>query len=91
MEENVNEVIEENQTINTTETVEEVKEETAVTEESQWEELPWNKNERYIPTEYQIINYRQSWKKCHCGRQTWFNDNFCPACGQRLGRPSMDE
>lgn len=50
-----------------------------------------NKDLKYIPTEYQIINYRQSWKKCHCGRQTWFNDNFCPACGQRLGRPSMDE
>ena len=45
----------------------------------------------FIPTEYKIINYRQSWKKCHCGRQTWFNDNFCPACGQRLGRPSMDK
>ena len=50
-----------------------------------------NRNARYIPTEYQIIDYRRSWKKCHCGRQTWFNDNFCPACGQRLGRPSMDE
>lgn len=50
-----------------------------------------NRDIRYIPTEYQIIDYRQSWKKCHCGRQTWFNDNFCPACGQRLGRPSIDE
>ena len=49
-----------------------------------------DRNVKYIPTEYQIINYRQSWKKCHCGRQTWFNDNFCPACGQHLGRPSMD-
>ena len=45
----------------------------------------------YIPTKYQIIDYRNSWKKCHCGRQTWFNDNWCPSCGQRLGRPSMDE
>lgn len=42
---------------------------------------------RYIPTEYQIIDYKSSWKKCHCGRQTWFNDNYCPACGQRLGKP----
>ena len=50
-----------------------------------------DRNIRYIPTEYQINGYRNSWKKCHCGRQTWFNDNFCPACGQRLGRPSMDE
>ena len=51
----------------------------------------YNRDIRYIPTEYQIINYKQSWKKCHCGRQTWFNDNFCPGCGQRLGRPSMDD
>ena len=56
------------------------------------EEIPsYNINDRYIPTEYQIIDYKHSWKKCHCGRQTWFNDNFCPACGQRLGMPSMDE
>ena len=45
----------------------------------------------YIPTEYQIIDYQRSWKKCHCGRQTWFNDNWCPACGQKLGCPSADE
>ena len=45
----------------------------------------------YIPTEYQITDYQTSWKKCHCGRQTWFNDNWCPACGQKLGRPSADE
>lgn len=82
--------MEENQTIETTETVEEVKEETVVTEESQWEELPWNRNERYIPTVYQIIDYRQSWKQCHCGRKTWINDNFCPGCGQRLGQPDID-
>ena len=50
-----------------------------------------NRNLTYIPTEYQIIDYRQSWKKCHCGRQTWMNDNWCPACGQKLGRPSADE
>ena len=60
-------------------------------EETQWEQLPWNKHDIYIPTEYQIIDYQRSWKKCHCGRQTWFNDNWCPACGQKLGRPSMDE
>lgn len=46
-----------------------------------------DRNVKYIPTEFQIINYKQSWKKCHCGRQTWFNDNYCPACGQRLGKP----
>ena len=45
----------------------------------------------YIPIEYQIIDYRQSWKKCHCGRQTWFNDNWCPACGQKLGFPNIEE
>lgn len=85
--------MEENQTVETTETVEEVKEAEAVEvveEKSQWEELPWNRNERYIPTVYQIIDYRQSWKQCHCGRKTWFNDNFCPGCGQRLGQPDND-
>lgn len=45
----------------------------------------------YIPTEYKIIDYTQSWKKCHCGRQTWFNDNWCPACGQKLGFPNIEE
>ena len=55
------------------------------------EQTMHDRNLIYIPTEYQIIDYQKSWKKCHCGRQTWFNDNFCPACGQRLGRPSMDE
>ena len=59
-------------------------------EETPWEQLPWNQHDRYIPTEYQIIDYQRSWKKCHCGRQTQFNDNWCPACGQKLGRPSMD-
>lgn len=81
--------MEENQTIETTETVEEVKEETVATEENQWEELPWNRNERYIPTVYQIIDYRQSWKQCHCGRKTWMNDNYCPGCGQKLGMPNI--
>lgn len=50
-----------------------------------------NRNLTYIPTEYQIIDYRRSWKKCHCGRQTWMNDNWCPACGQKLGRPILDD
>ena len=57
--------MEENQTVETTETIEEVKEETVEVveeEKSQWEEIPWNRNERYIPTVYQIIDYRQSWK-----------------------------
>lgn len=52
---------------------------------------PHNREERYIPTEYQIIDYQRSWKKCHCGRQTWFNDNYCPRCGQRLGAPDIEE
>ena len=55
------------------------------------ERTMYNPLVKYIPTEYQIIDYQRSWKKCHCGRQTRFNDNFCPSCGQRLGRPSMDE
>lgn len=61
------------------------------TEETQWEQLPWNKQDIYIPTEFQVIDYLRSWKKCHCGRKTYMNDNYCPSCGQRLGRPSMDE
>ena len=47
----------------------------------EWEQLPWNKHNRYIPTEFQLIDYQRSWKKCHCGRQTWMNDNYCPGCG----------
>ena len=54
-------------------------------------EPSYNRNDNYIPTEYEIIDYQKSWKKCHCGRQTWFNDNWCPACGQKLGRPSIEE
>ena len=60
-------------------------------EEARWEQLSWNKNDRYIPTEFRLIDYRNSWKKCHCGRQTWMNDNYCPSCGQRLGMPNIYE
>lgn len=59
------------------------------TEEAHWEQSPWNQHDRYIPTEYQIIDYQRSWKKCHCGRQTWMNDNYCPSCGQKLGMPNI--
>lgn len=48
-----------------------------------------NRLARYIPTEFQIIDYQRSWKKCHCGRKTWMNDNWCPACGQKLGMPNI--
>lgn len=58
-------------------------------EDTQWEQLQWNKRDRYIPTEFQLIDYRRSWKKCHCGRQTWMNDNYCPGCGQKLGMPNI--
>jgi hypothetical protein len=50
-----------------------------------------NRNLTYVPTEFQLIDYQKSWKKCHCGRQTWFNDNWCPACGQKLGFPNIEE
>lgn len=46
-----------------------------------------DRNLVFHPTEYELRDYRSSWKKCHCGRQTWFSDNWCPACGQRLGKP----
>lgn len=87
MEENSMEII-------TEETEKETAVEEAVVEEVVVEKLepnPYSREERYIPTEFQLIDYQNSWKKCHCGRQTWFNDNYCPRCGQRLGRPSMDE
>lgn len=58
-------------------------------EDTQYEQLQWNKYDRYIPTEFQLIDYRRSWKKCHCGRQTWMNDNYCPGCGQKLGMPNI--
>ena len=88
MEENTEQIVEEK--------VEEVVEETAkITVEEAVEKiltpLPYNREERYIPTEFKLIDYATSWKKCHCGKQTWFNDNWCPRCGQRLGRPSMDD
>ena len=51
--------------------------------------IMYNRTLTYIPTEYQIIDYQKSWKKCHCGRQTWLNDNWCPACGQKLGMPNI--
>ena len=76
---------EENKVEDTAPAVEEVE------ETLEWEILPWNKNDRYIPTEYKLIDYQNSWKKCHCGRVTRFNDNFCPACGQCLGIPNMDD
>ena len=54
------------------------------------EASPYNKNERFIPTEYHYdIDNKKSWKKCHCGRQMWYNDNFCPACGQKVGKPDV--
>ena len=62
-----------------------------IIEETVEEILPYDRNETYIPTEYQIIDYQNSWKKCHCSRVTRFNDNWCPSCGQKLGRPSMDD
>lgn len=74
MEENTEQITEE-----TTEAVEE--------KEYIIEQLPWNKHEAYEPTEFQRISWRESWKKCHCGRQTWINDNYCPGCGQKLGMP----
>ena len=48
-----------------------------------------NRDLAYIPTEFQIIDYQRSWKKCHCGRQTRMNDNYCPSCGQKLGMPNI--
>ena len=67
---------------------EEIKqEEEIIVEEPVWEESTINQFDRYTPTIYQIIGYKQSWKQCHCGRKTLLEDNWCPSCGQRLGMP----
>lgn len=58
-------------------------------EDTQLEQLQWNKHDTYIPIEFQLIDYQTSWKKCHCGRKTWMNDNYCPCCGQKLGMPNI--
>ena len=50
MEENIQEVT-------TEEKVEEV-----VEEKVEWEVLPCNRHDPYIPTEYKIIDYQNSWK-----------------------------
>lgn len=69
---------------------EKVEEKVETTEEVKWEVLPWNRHDEYVPTEFQIIDYQKSWKKCHCGRVTRFNDNYCPSCGQKLGVPEFE-
>jgi hypothetical protein len=48
-----------------------------------------NIHELYIPTEWKLIDWNQSWKKCRCGRLTGIRDNWCPSCGQKLGRPPL--
>ena len=61
-----------------------------IEEPLKWEPIPWNKNDIYIPTGYEIIDYQRSWKQCCCGRKTHFNDNYCPSCGQKLGVPEFE-
>lgn len=68
------------------EVVEEVEAE-VVKEEIIIEMLLYNKCENFIPTEFEVRGFRDSWKACWCGRRTWMNDNFCPGCGQALGMP----
>lgn len=52
--------------------------------------ITYNKLDIFVPNEYAIIDWERSWKKCHCGRITKFNDNWCPSCGQKLGRPELN-
>ena len=68
------------------EIVEEVEAE-VIKEEIIIEMLPYNKCENFIPTEFEVRGFRDSWKACWCGRHTWMNDNYCPGCGQKLGMP----
>lgn len=74
---------------------EKVEQEVSVVEEEPTIEVlqfdgSYDRNELYIPTEYQMVDYQNSWKKCHCGRVAHFNDRFCPSCGQHLGRPEIE-
>jgi hypothetical protein len=55
-----------------------------IEEKTDWEQLPWNKHDRYIPT---VFNLQEMKKSCHCGRVTMMKDNYCPACGQSIGIP----
>ena len=50
-----------------------------------------NRYDPYIPVEYAWIDYERSWKKCSCGRITLMRDNWCPACGRKLGMPKFDD
>ena len=50
-----------------------------------------NRYDPYIPVEYAWIDYERSWKKCLCGRVTLMRDNWCPACGKKLGMPNFDD
>lgn len=60
---------------------------TETTKEIVIEQLPYNRNDKYTPTIFEVRGFRDSWKECWCGRRTWMNDNFCPGCGQALGMP----
>lgn len=51
----------------------------------------YNRLEPYIPIEFNIVDFERSWKKCKCGRIVLFRDNWCPACGQRIGFPQLDD
>ena len=68
------------------EVVEEVEAE-VVKEDIIIEMLPYNKCENFIPTEFEVKGFRDSWKACWCGRPTWLNDNYCPGCDQKIGMP----
>ena len=48
-------------------------------------------HEPYEAVEYKWIDYKNSWKKCKCGRVTHFLDNYCPTCGQKLAMPPRPE
>lgn len=50
----------------------------------------FNRSHVYIPKEYQRIDWQRSWKKCRCGKTCNLNANWCPSCGQHLGRPPLE-
>ena len=50
----------------------------------------YDRYEPYIPKEYRFTTYRESWKKCRCGRVAQWRDRWCPTCGQKLGTPIIE-
>lgn len=65
--------------------------EEAVVIEEQEQNNSYNRMDKYMPTEYAVLGYKNGWKKCRCGRIVPFFDHWCGGCGQKLGTPEPEE